>query len=171
MGHTVVLGFDNESVAIIHNLLEPFGANKIPFGRVCNREQADKIMDYHMTLHHWPKTMDSYCLPKLRGFQSIPCQVLVDGIGILPSKENSWLLYFEVNPTATFTQLKLLFERHTGFSVTRFYHITVAVEKDYNRIIEIHDYICKNQTFPFILTADRIDLYKIWSPTQKIMSI
>ena len=171
MGHTVVLGFDNESNELLHKLLAPFGANKIPFGRRCNREEANKVMDYHMTLYHWPKTMDTYCLSRLNGFQSIPCQVQVNGIGIMQAEENSWLLYFEVSPTETFTQLKLLFEKHTGFCISGFFHITLAVGKDYNEIAEIKDYICKNQVFPFALTADRMDLYKIWSPTIKIMSL
>lgn len=171
MGHTVVLGFDNDSNVLLHKLLEPFGANKIPFGRRCNREEANKVMDYHMTLYHWPKTMDTYCLSRLNGFQSIPCQVQVNGMRIMQAEENSWLLYFEVSPTETFTQLKLLFEKHTGFCVSGFYHITLAVGIDYNEIVDISDFICKNQVFPFELTADRIDLYKIWSPTQKVMSL
>jgi 2'-5' RNA ligase len=171
MGHTVVLGFDNDSNVLLHELLEPFGANKIPFGRRCNREEANKVMDYHMTLYHWPKTMDTYCLSRLNGFQSIPCHIQVNGMRIMQAEENSWLLYFEVSPTETFTQLKLLFEKHTGFCISGFYHITLAVGKDYNEIAEIRDYIWKNQVFPFELTADRMDLYKIWSPTQKIMSL
>lgn len=171
MGHTVVLGFDNESYVLLHKLLEPFEVNKIPFGRNCNREEANKVMDYHMTLYHWSKKMDNYCLSKLNGFQSIPCQVQVNGMRIMPAEESSWLLYFDVSPTKTFTRLKLLFETYTGFCISEFYHITLAVGKNYNEIKEIGDYICKNQVFPFELTADRIDLYKIWSPTQKIMSL
>ena len=171
MGHTAVLGFDQESNVLLHNLLEPFGANKIPFGRRCNREDANKAMEYHLTLYHWPKAMDSYCLSRINGFRSIPCHVQVNQIQIMQAEENSWLLYFEVSPTESFLQLKLLFETHTGFSVSDFYHITLAVGKDYNEITEIKDYICKHQIFPFELTADRIDLYKIWSPTIKIMSL
>ena len=171
MGHTVVLGFDNESEMLIYKLLEHFHANKIPFGRKCNREDANKAMKYHMTLYHWPKTMDSYYLPKLNGFHSIPCQIQVNGIHIMHSAENSWLLYFEVSPTKTFLQLKSLFEKHTGFCVSEFYHITLAVGKDYNEILEIRNYICNNQFFPFTLNADRIDLYKIWSPTHKVLSL
>jgi hypothetical protein len=92
-------------------------------------------------------------------------------MGMMQAEENSWLLYFEVSPTDTFAQLKMRFEKHTGFCVSGFYHITLAVGKDYDEIAEINEYICKNQVFPFELTADRLDLYKIWSPTQKIMSL
>lgn len=171
MGHTVVLGFDQESCALIHRLLEPFDANKIPFGRKCSREEANKAMDYHMTLYHWAKTMDACCLPKLNGFRSIPCQIQVNGIRMMQAEENSWLLYFEVSPTQSFLQLKSLFETHTGFCISEFYHITLAVGKDYNEILEIYDDIRGRQDFPFTLTADRIDLYKVWTPTQKILSL
>ncbi|MBQ4549988.1 MAG: hypothetical protein IJO05_01595 [Oscillospiraceae bacterium] len=171
MGHTVVLGFDIESNLLLRKLFAPFEVNKIPYGRKCDRAAANKVMEYHMTLYHWPKTMDTDCLSRLNGFQSTPCKIQVNGIRIMQAEENSWLLYFEVSPTDTFTQLKLRFEEYTGFCVSGFYHITLAVGKEYNEIAELRDYICKNQAFPFELSADRIDLYKIWSPTQKIMSL
>lgn len=170
MGHTVVLGFNAASNEIIHKLLEPFGANKIPYGRKCNREEANKVMDYHMTLYHWSKIKDEYCLSRIKGFHCMPCQIKVNGTHIIQAEENSWLLYFDIIPTDTFTHLKTLFEEHTGFNVSSFYHISLAVSKDYNEISEINDYICNNQIFPFLLSADRLDLYKIWTPTQKIMS-
>ncbi len=171
MGHTVVLGFDTESQGLLHNLLEPFDVNKIPFGRKCNRKDANEAMDYHMTLYHWPKTMDSDCLSRLHGFKSKPCQVQVNGIRIMQAEEDSWLLYFEVSPTESFVKLKLLFENHTGFRISEFLHITLAVGKDYKEIRKIKDHICETRVFPFELTADRIDLYKIWMPTVKIMSL
>ena len=89
----------------------------------------------------------------------------------MQAEENSWLLYFEVSPTRSFLQLKSLFETHTGFCISEFYHITLAVGKDYNEILEIYDDIRGKQAFPFTLSADRIDLYKIWTPTQKILSL
>ena len=171
MGHTVVLGFDKESDAYIHELLKPYVINKIPFGRKCDRDAANKTMKHHMTLYHWPKSLDTYCLAKLNGFQSEPCQIQVSGVQIMQAEEHSWLLYFEVNPTETFLQLKTHFEEYTGFCTSGFYHITLAVSKDYEEIAKIHAHIHEIQKFPFVLSADRIDLYKIWSPTQKIMSL
>lgn len=171
MGHTVVLGFDKQSEAHIQKLLEPYVANKIPFGRECDRDAANKAMQYHMTLYHWPKTQDTYCLSRLEGFQSQPCQLRVKGLKMIRAEEHSWLLYFEVRPTETFVQLKTRFEEYTGFCVSEFYHITLAVSKDYNEIAKLRTHICEKQTFPFSLSVDRIDLYKIWSPTQKVMSL
>ena len=170
MGHTVVLGFDKESLASIHRLTAPFDTNKIPFGRKCDREAADKEMEYHMTLYHWAKAMDEYCLSRINGFHSVPCQVQVMGTCIMPAEENSWLLYFDIAPTDTFSELKTLFGNYTGFSVSGFYHVTLVVSKDYSEIIRINDYICRNQSFPFTLNADRLDLYHIWRPTRKVMS-
>lgn len=42
MGHTLVTRFDPESRAFLQNLMAPFAANKIPFGRNCDREAADE---------------------------------------------------------------------------------------------------------------------------------
>ena len=171
MGHTVVLGFDKESDAHIHKLLEPYVMNKIPFGRKCDRDAANKTMQYHMTLYHWPKTLDTYCLSRLCGFQSKPCKLQVNGLQIMQAEEDSWLLYFTVNPTETFLQLKTHFEEYTGFYFSGFHHITLAVSKEYNEIAKIYTHIYEKQIFPFELSADRIDVYKIWTPTQKIMSL
>lgn len=171
MGHTVVLGLTNTDSERIHKLLQPFEPNKIPFGRKCNRDKADHAMDYHMTLYHWPKTMDEYCLSRIKGFRSVPCRITVLGTHIMPAEENSWLLYFEITPTQTFLRLKTLFESHTGFSVSGFYHITLAVSKDYKAISEMNDHICRNVVFPFELTSDRLDVYKIWTPTERMMSL
>lgn len=171
MGHTVVLGFTDTDNEKICKLLEPFDANKIPFGRKCNRYEANTAIDYHMTLYHWPKSMDEYCLSRIKGFHSIPCQIIVSGTHIMRAEEDSWLLYFEITPTETFLQLESLFEKYTGFPTLRFYHITLAVSKDYQTIWEINDHICRNLIFPFRLNADKLDVYKIWTPTQKIMSL
>ena len=170
MGHTVVLGFDKASIERIHTLTAPFDANKIPFGRDCDREAANKELDYHMTLYHWPKTMDEYCLSRVKEFRSIPCQVRVNGTCVMPAEEGSWLLYFDIAPTESFLKLKSLFESDTGFFVSGFYHVTVAVSKDYDEIHRLDDHICKNQSFPFLLNGERVDLYHIWKPTRKIMS-
>ena len=171
MGHTVVLGFDHESDAYIRKLLEPYVTNKIPFGRKCDRDATNHAMPYHMTLYHWPKTQDACCLPKLTGFQSNPCQLQVNGVHIMPAEEDSWLLYLEVGATETFLQLKARFEEYTGFRVLGFHHITLAVSKDHDALAKIRRHILEKQTFPFLLSADRMDLFKIWSPTQKITSL
>ena len=58
MGYTLVTSFDKLSYEKLNYLLEHQNANKIPFDKKCNREEANKILKYHMTLVHWGKQND-----------------------------------------------------------------------------------------------------------------
>lgn len=167
MGHTVVLGLDDSSSTLIQTLMAPFSANKIPFGRNCDRDAANTVMGYHMTLCHWAKARDGECLARIKDFHSVPCQLGVQGTCIMPAEEGSWLLYFDIVPGDCFMQMKNAFEKHTGLLTSDFYHVTLAVSKNHDEIREMQNHIQNHQAFPFVLTSDRLDLYRIWTPTRK----
>ena len=70
MGHTLVARFEpNDFDSINGCLIEWKGKtmNKIPFGRNCDREEANRILPFHMTLLHWARSADSYMLQKMSG--------------------------------------------------------------------------------------------------------
>ena len=171
MGYTLVAGFDEQSLRVLHGIMEPFRANKIPFGRNCDREAANREMDYHMTLFHWAKAMDNVYLPKLTDFVSVPCQIQVAGIRMMPAEEDSHLLYFDVCSGDGYNELADLVEKQLACRTSVFLHITLAVSKDSEEIQKIYRHICKTVVFPFSLSIDRLDLYHIWKPTQKVRSL
>ena len=68
MGHTLVAGFSGADLNRITSLLtedERKVLCKIPFGRGCDRDEADRALPYHMTLAHWSAAEDPLYLPRL----------------------------------------------------------------------------------------------------------
>lgn len=171
MGHTLVTRFTPESLEFLHRLMKPFGANKIPFGRDCDREEANSVMDYHLTLLHWAKGRDAYFLDCIRGFQPAPCQLRVTGMQVMYAEEGSWLLYFAVEPGPGFRELTAALTEKTQASCSGFLHITLAVSKDYAAIESVRGHIQGNVEFPFCLDVEGLDLYHIWRPTKKVRSL
>lgn len=168
MGHTLVTRFDPESRAFLHNLMAPFTANKIPFGRNCDREAANREMDYHLTLLHWAKTRDAYFLDCIRDFQPAPCRIWVTGMQVMCAEEGSWLLYFTVAPGPGFRELTASLSDKTQAPCPGFLHITLAVSQDYAAIEAIRGQLQRSVEFPFCLEVDGLDLYHIWRPTKKV---
>ena len=171
MGHTLVARFGPESRRFLHSLMEPFGANKIPFGRSCDREAANREMDYHLTLLHWAKTQDEYYLDRIKDFSPIPCQIRVTGAQILPVEEGSLLLYFSAEPASGFRELVASLEQKAQVPCSGFLHITLAVSQDSREIEAIHRHIRQTVPFPFMLDIEGLDLYHIWRPTKKVRSL
>lgn len=171
MGHTLVARFGPESRSFLHSLMAPFGANKIPFGRSCDREAANREMDYHLTLLHWAKTQDEYYLNRIKDFVPIPCQVRVTGVQVMPAEEGSLLLYFSVEPASGFRELAASLGQKTQVPCAGFLHITLAVSQDSREIEAIYRRIRQTVSFPFTLDIEGLDLYKIWRPTKKVRSL
>lgn len=170
MGHTIVAGFQQESTQMLYRLTQGHNANKIPFGRNCDREAANRVLDYHMTLFHWGKAEDSLYLPRLEHFSSTPFELLVTGAKIRPARENSRLLYLQVQPTPSYRNLAGLLEAQLQAPTSGFLHITLAISKDLGEIRALYEDVCRRAAFPLTLTADRLDLYHIWTPTVKVRS-
>ena len=87
MGHTFVTRFDQAGYERIYSLMRGKNANKIPYGRNCDRELANGILDYHITMVHWGKAQDKDYLNKLWDFQFVPCQVTVTGVSMIAAEE------------------------------------------------------------------------------------
>ena len=145
-------------------------SNKIPFGRDCDRKEANAVLEYHMTLLHWAKSRDNYYLERIEGFQPTPCRIRVTGAKTMHGCEGSLLLYFAVEPDQGFRELVRALEQQTGSACSGFLHITLAVSKDHSAILALGHRIREKVTFPFVLDIDGLDLYHIWRPTKKVRS-
>ncbi len=170
MGHTLVTRFTTESNQWIHQLMQSFQANKIPFGRNCDRIAANDVLDYHMTLFHWPKTQDEYYLNKIKNLKGIPFKALITDIKIMYAEESSFLLYFSVTPKENFADAKQTLEQTLHTYISDFLHITLAVSMNYDEILTIKKHIEKQISFPFAIDIEGFDLYHIWKPTRKVKS-
>lgn len=170
MGHTLVTKIEDADLYRISRLFEENNRknNKIPYGRDCDREAANQILPYHITVFHWAKTEDEKYLNLLKNFESCPCQVEVTGCSVMYAEENSRLLYFSVEPAAGYRDMVGQLERQLYCRTSSFLHMTFAVSKDAEYIDSLEQMVNRKVTFPFPLHIVGLDLYHIWKPVKYI---
>ena len=172
MGHTLVALFDTEGERKISSLVETVGQkqlpNKIPYGRDCDREKANERLPYHMTVFHWGKAMDAVYLDRLQSFQFTPCSIKVTGVSCMYAEEGSMLLYLNVEPDQGYMRLKEELECVLQSYTSGFLHITLAVSKEHDQILELKNSIEKQNGFPFRLNISSLGLYHIWKPVELV---
>ncbi|MBR6570014.1 MAG: hypothetical protein IKK75_06120 [Clostridia bacterium] len=162
--------FDEKSKEKLHTMMRPFGANKIPFGRGCDREAANAEMDYHLTLMHWSKEWDAQYLPLVENLKPSACRINVTGKQMMCAEEGSLLLYLTVEPSNGYPEMIEKLEKSMAMLSNGFLHITLAVSQHAQDIISIDQQLQETVDFPFELTIEGFDLYHIWKPTRKMRS-
>ena len=148
------------------HLLKNQNANKIPFGRKCDRDTANQIMKYHMTLVHWAKEYDAVFLPRVERIQFVPFKIIVTGTNMLYAEEGSLLLYFSVVPGDEFLHAMENIQNVMGMQTSSFFHITIAVSQDHPYIQRLKEVVDEQCVYPFELMVSGLDLYHIWTPTR-----
>lgn len=138
---------------------------KVPFGKnIDNREETDTL-PYHFTLSAWNIFDEENVIKKLSRIVFPKLRLLINNIEIMSGKEDSYVLYFSVEENE---QLKLLQQKIYEVLPTEKYnpnhfkfHITIHIDKDYNKIISMKEKILDNFT-PFELVVDTFGLYEIY---------
>ena len=138
---------------------------KVPFGRnVDNREEADTL-PYHFTLSAWDIFCKEKVIDELSKIEYPKLKILINDIGIMNGKENSYVLYFDIEKSE---ELKLLQSKIYQMLPSKKYnpenfnfHITIHIDKDYTKIITMKKKLLENFT-PFELEVDTFCLYEIY---------
>lgn len=138
---------------------------KVPFGKnVDNREETDTL-PYHFTLSVWDISNEQNVIKELSKLAFPKLKLLINNIEIMNGKENSYVLYFSVKENE---QLKLLQQKiykilpSEKYNPNHFkFHITIHIDKDYNKIISMKEKILDTFT-PFELVVDTFGLYEIY---------
>ena len=153
---TFVLTFNTESTKKINSYTKNCQENlcKVPFGKnVDNRLEADTL-PYHVTLSAWNIEDEERVNNALSQIEFPKLKIQINSLGIMNGKENSYVLYFDVEKSE---QLKLLQSQiyqvlpSKNYNPENFnFHITIHIDKDYNKILAIKEKIL--ETFkPFTL--------------------
>ncbi len=171
MGHTITAAFSDESRMELKFLMKKSGgenAVKIPFGRDCDREQANKVMDYHVTLFQWSKGKDDTILERLKDY-SFPgeCQVTAEKAIMVHGHDDSVLLCLKIKPADGFKKLTSELEKMLGHRTSEHLHVTLAVSQDHSEIHRLYKKVKSEWLFPMKLTVDKLELYRVWDPVEK----
>jgi len=164
MGYTLVTSFDKLSYEKLNYLLEHQNANKIPFDKKCNREEANKILKYHMTLVHWGKQNDEKKLPQINKIIFTPFKIIVNRTLIVPGAYGSFMLRFSVSPGKGFPAMKNHIQNIMNLNLSSPLHITLAVSDDSLYLTKLKKIIDQEYTYPFEIPVTGLDLYHIWKP-------
>ena len=138
---------------------------KVPFGKnVNNREEADTL-PYHFTLSAWDISCKEKVIDELSKIEYPKLKILINDIEIMNGKENSYVLYFDIEES---NELKLLQSKIYQMLPSKKYnpenfnfHITIHIDKDYTKIITMKKKLLENFT-PFELEVDTFGLYEIY---------
>lgn len=163
-GYTLVARIDDVEFDPIKDILEKEEANKIPYGRNCDREAANVNLPYHITLFHWAKEQDEQYLQLINRLVFYPFSVNITDISIMYGEEGSSILYLPVNPTIDYETFSSELKSLTGMNLPSFLHITLAVSKDCSQLAHLKRIICEYVAFPISITVKQIELYHIWQP-------
>lgn len=174
MGHTLVTHFTNESGDLIRRIMHEAGAEyacKIPYGRDCERKEADQLLPHHITVFHWAKEYDAIYLSRLKEYRfKEVCHVRAVRATLVYAEENSLLLKLDVKPEEDFIKMAEVLEITLGKKTSHSLHITLAVSKDHDEIRRIFRRIEQQSVFPLRLCVSGLDLYHIWRPVRKVKS-
>lgn len=164
---TLVSLFDNNNLAKIEYYTKQINEKlcKVPFGKnVNNREEVDTL-PYHFTLSAWDISDEENVINELSKITFSKLKLLVNNVKIMNGKENSHVLYFSIEDNE---ELKSLQQKiyevlpNEKYNPNNFnFHITIHIDKDYNKIISIKEKILQD-FIPFELEVDTFGLYEIY---------
>ena len=173
MGHTLVTRFGSSDYEQIRKLMERIGGentNKIPFGRDCDRIEADRSLPYHVTVAHWAKREDEECIRRLEALEVMPSEILAYSHSVMYAEEGSSLLYLNIRPGEEFIRTANAVDRLIPGHMSSFWHMTLAVSKDHAQIQQMAGRMNESVRYPIPLHVTGLDLYHIWRPVRFVRS-
>lgn len=164
---TLVADLNNDDLNKIKYYTEKLNTDlcKVPFRKnISDREKIDTL-PFHFTLSAWNIKEEENIINKLSKIKFSKLTVLVNNIEIMNGKENSYVLYFSIEENKSLKELnKKIYEELPSekYNPNTFkFHITIHIDKDYNKINNMKEILLKDFT-PFKLTIKTFSLYEIY---------
>ena len=138
---------------------------KVPYGKnVDDRIKADTL-PYHFTLSAWNIDEENKVIKELSKIKFDKFKILLDGLNIMPSKENSHVLYFNIAENKNLKALQLLIYKilpSEKYNPNNFkFHITITIDKDYDKILKIKN-IIEDKFVPLEFEVNALGLFEIY---------
>jgi 2'-5' RNA ligase len=164
--------FDNVSLDKINKLIEKINVPmcKVPYGATTDEREKNDNLPFHFTISAWDKRLEDNIINMLKDINFKPIHIFIDKVEIMNSKENSFVLYLlprEDNELRNI--LKLVYKDYPTEKYnpdTFLFHITVDVDKDFNKVESIRNILLKDFV-PFEIIIDKLGLFEIY-PAIKI---
>ncbi len=166
---TLVSHFDefsnNQIRKIINKLDESITICKVPFGKnVENRYDVDTL-PFHFTMCAWNIKDKENIISKLKQIKFPKLKIKITGLNIMNGKENSYCLYFELENNEELKNIqKEIYNlcpspKYNPENFT--FHITIHIDKDYQKIIDMKK-ILEDNFKEIEITVCNFELYEIY---------
>ena len=168
MGFTLITHFDDRGYRAIYAALECVSNEKlcrVPYGRVNENERfLVDTLPFHFTLSS-SNEMQNHIFDRMRDFTFDSFCVMIDGLGIMRGRNNSFVLFFTMLANQDMNELRRRVHKRIGndsyLPHNHINHITICITTDYAEIIRVKNKI-EEHFSPFLLTITSIGLYSIW---------
>ncbi len=135
---------------------------KVPFG--INDEKRYEIdnLPYHFTIFATNKENEKQIIKIAQKLNSDRIKVKINDIRIMNARYDSYCLYFSIEENKEIKELQRIFynefpkEKYNPDDFT--FHMTIDIDKNYNKIIEIQNSL-KENFVPFFLQFDTLALF------------
>jgi len=138
---------------------------KIPYGKNVSDRIANDTLPYHFTIFSCSIKKENAMLEHLKKIKIPKIKVLVDKLEIWNGAENSYVLAFHINKSDELKKFQYsiieAFPSKKYNPETFEFHITIDVNKDYERTFKIKERI-EEKFKPFIIDIDTFGLYEIY---------
>ena len=164
---TFISMFDNNNLEKIKYYTKQLKEKlcKVPFAKNIDNRVGTDTLPYHFTLSAWDISYKEKVITKLLKIEYPKLKILINDVGIMNGKNNSYVLYFSIEENE---KLKGLQQRIYEVLPSEKYnpnnfksHITIHIDKDYTKIITMKNKLLENFT-PFELEVDVFGLYEIY---------
>ena len=136
---------------------------KVPYiDGICDRKLVDTL-PYHFTFCAWDVEYEKFIIEKLRKIKFTSKEILIDGVDIMENKNGSYILYLNAVVDEKIKSYQeniyniLPVEKYDPKRIN--FHITIHVDKDYEKIKRIKEQI---KFKPFRVKIEKVGLYRIY---------
>ncbi len=174
---TCITLFNEESLSKIKKILsklENYNLCKVPYLKepytLEDRGEADTL-PYHFTLSYWDEDNKEEAIKCFNSINMKKIDILVEAVKIKAGNENSYNMYFSFKPSNDLKEIQAQLynmNKNEKFNPSTYTpHISIHIDKDYNKIIEMKNIIMENFE-PFTISFDKIGLFEIY-PAKKVL--
>lgn len=169
---TLITMLNSASLDKINNLVSKINVPicKVPYGVTIDEREKNDSLPFHFTISAWNKEVENDIINMIEEINFESINIVIDKIKIANGNENSFVLYLLPRDDDKLKNLlKLVYEKYPTekYNLDTFlFHITLDVDKDFNKVERIRNIILKDFV-PFEIGIDKLGLFEIY-PAIKI---
>lgn len=159
---TLISLIDTTEMNKIENLINNIKTCKVPYGINDERKYEIDNLPYHFTIFATNKENQERILELSKNINTDKIKVEINDIKIMKGKNDSFVLYLSITENEKIKNLQRIFynefpkEKYNPDYFT--FHMTIHIDKDYNKVLELKNEI-KKKFKPFFLEFNKLALY------------